>query len=94
MHVSYYIDPETEQAHIYNHGVDEYEVKDVMLNAIQHLPADDGARMALGLTRGGRYLKVIYTIDEYPPDSYRIITAYDLRGKALKALRRRQRRRN
>ncbi len=30
MKVRYYIDPETEQPHIYNHGVSEDEIEDVL----------------------------------------------------------------
>ena len=30
MKIRYYIDPETKQPHIYNHGVNEDEVEDVL----------------------------------------------------------------
>ena len=89
----FYIDPEIEQPHIYNHGVDEHEVEEVMRNALEHRPGRDGARLALGQTQGGRYLRVIYRSDDYPADSYFIITAFDIRGNELRSLRRRQRRR-
>ncbi len=59
-----------------------------MFNALEHRPGRDGARLALGQTRGGRYLRVIYK-----PDSFFIITAFDMRGNELRSLRRRQRRR-
>jgi hypothetical protein len=42
-------------------------------------------------TRGGRYLRVIYVPDP-EPDSLFVITAYELGPKALRALRRRRRR--
>ena len=93
MNFRFYIDPDTEQPHIYKHDVDENEVKDVMLNALEHRPGRDGARLALGQTRGGRYLRVVYKPDDYPPDSFFIITAFDIRGNELRSLRRRQRRR-
>ena len=48
--------------------------------------------MKVGQTSAGRYLQVIYVPDE-DPESVFVITAYELRGKAKTAFRRRQRRR-
>ena len=50
----------------------------------------EGARIAIGQTRAGRYLRVIYVADP-EPESVFCITAYDLGPKALHALRRRRR---
>jgi len=47
--------------------------------------------MKLGQTVAGRYLQVIYVPDEDPENVF-VITAYELRGKARTAYRRRQRR--
>jgi hypothetical protein len=47
----------------------------------------------MGQTPGGRHLRVIYVPDP-EPDSVFVITAYDVQGKPLKALKRRMRRRN
>jgi hypothetical protein len=47
--------------------------------------------VAIGQTRAGRALRVIYVPDP-EPDSIFVITAYELRGKPLVAYRRRQRR--
>lgn len=47
--------------------------------------------MKLGQTAAGRYLQVIYVPDE-GSDSAFVITSYDLKVKAKKAFRRRQRR--
>jgi hypothetical protein len=49
----------------------------------------DGARIALGQTEGGRYLRVIYVPDPKPGSVF-VIAAYELGEKARKALRRRQ----
>jgi hypothetical protein len=49
------------------------------------------SRVRFGQTSSGRYLKVVYVPDE-DRDSVFVITAYDLRGKELKAFRRRKRR--
>ena len=58
-------------------------------------PAEDragreGARIALGQTASGRYLRVIYVPDP-EPDSVFVVTAYDLIGKPLAAFQRRRR---
>jgi len=87
--VRYYIDPETEQPHIYPHDVVEQEVEDVLRRPIEDRPGRDGSRVALGRTRAGRYLRVIYVPDP-APDSVFVITAYRLGPKALRALRRRR----
>ena len=92
MDVRYYIDPETEQPHIYRHDVVEQEVEDVLRRPMEDRPGPDGSRVALGRSRAGRYLRVIYVPDP-APDSVFVITAYRLRPKALRALRRRRRRR-
>lgn len=93
MNFRFYIDLITYQPHIYNHDVEEYEVEDVMRNALEDRRGRNGTREALGQTRGGRYLRIIYVRDDYPADSCFIITAIELRGNELRALRRRQRRR-
>lgn len=91
MHVRHYIDPATGQPHVYRRNVDETEVEDVLAPPLEDRPGREGARIALGQTRGGRYLRVIYVPDP-EPNSVFVITAYDLGPKALKALRRRRRR--
>ena len=91
MDVRYYIDPETEQPHIYRHGVAEAEVEDVLRRPMEDRPGREGSRVALGRTQAGRYLRVIYVPDPVP-DSVFVITAYPLGPKALRALRRRRRR--
>jgi hypothetical protein len=92
MHIRFYRDPDTGDPHILDHGVTEAEVSQVLHRPGEDLPAADGARMALGQTAGGRYMRVIYVPDP-EPDSVFVVTAYELRGKPLTAYRRRQRRR-
>ena len=92
MRIRYYIDPETEQPHIYNHGVDETEVEDVLRRVGEDRPGREGSRIAIGQTRVGRYIRVIYVPDP-EPDSVFVITAYELQGKPLQAYRRRIKRR-
>ena len=92
MNVRFYIDPETRLPHIYNHNVRENEVEDVLRKPGEDRPGKEYSRIAIGQTKGGRYLRVIYVPDP-APDSVFVITAYELMGKPLKAYRRRSRRR-
>lgn len=92
MRIRFYIDPETGQPHIYRHGVREDEVEDALAKPGEDRPGDEGSRVAIGQTRDGRYLRVIYVPDP-EPESVFAITAYELRGKPLVAYRRRRRRR-
>src|SRR5207248_5819837 len=87
----YYLDEQTGEPHIYNHKVAEHEVEEVLLAAIEDRPARQGSRMAVGQTEAGRYLRVIY-VPDLEPDSAFVITAYDVGPKALRALKRRRRR--
>jgi len=89
--VRYYIDPETDLPHIYRHGLEEQDVEDVLRRPMEDRPGREGARVALGRSRAGRYLRVVYVPDPVP-DSVFVITAYRLGAKALRALRRRRRR--
>jgi hypothetical protein len=89
--VRYFIDLETGAPHIYNHDVSEAEVEEVLARPGEDRPGTEGSRVALGQTSAGRYLRVIYVPDP-EPDSVFVITAFNLRGKALLAYRRRRRR--
>ena len=93
MNVRFYIDTETRMPHIYRHGVDEDEVEDVLRKPGEDRPGREGARVAIGRTRTGRYLRVIYVPDQ-EPDSVFVITAYQLTGKPLMAFRRRRRKKS
>ena len=90
MKIRFYIDPETEQPHIYNHGVREDEVGDVLRKPGEDRPGNEGSRVAVGKTSTGRFLRVIYVPDPIPQSVF-VITAYELTGKPLKAYRRRRR---
>ena len=80
MNIRFYIDPDTGQPHIYEHGIEEYEVEDVLLSSGEDRPGREGARIAIGRTGGGRYLRVIYVPDPDPSYVF-VVTAYELRGK-------------
>jgi len=88
MNIRYYIDPLTDKPHIYNHRVSENEVKDILSKPGEDRSGRDGSRVALGQTRAGRYLRVIYVLDPKPKSIF-LITAFDLTGKPLIAYKRR-----
>ncbi len=92
MNIRFYIDPETRLPHIYNHDVVENEIEDVLRKPGEDRPGKENSRIAIGQTKAGRYLRVIYVPDP-EPDSVFVITAYELKRKPLKAYRRRSRRR-
>ena len=91
MDIRFHIDPETREPHIWRHSVSEEEVEAVLERSQEDRPGAEGARVAVGQTREGRYLRVIYVPD---PDlgGIFVITAYELGPKAKRALRRRHRR--
>jgi hypothetical protein len=89
MKVRFYIDAETGEPHIHRDGVNEDEAEEVLRQPIEDRPGYDGARVASGQTRAGRYLRVVYVTDP-EPESVFCITAYNLSPKALQALRRRR----
>ena len=91
MNLRFHIDPETDDLHIYRHGVEEHEVEDVLRSPGEDRQGREDSRVAIGQTGAGRYLRVIYKRD---PDSVFVITAYELIGKPLLAYRRRMRRRS
>lgn len=90
VNLRFYIDPITDEPHIYNHQVYEDEVEDVLARSGEDRPGREGSRIAIGQTQSGRYLRVIYVPDP-EPDSVFVITAMELSGKPLAAYRRRQR---
>ncbi len=90
MKVRYYIDPATGQPHIYNHDVAESEVEEVLKRPGEDRAGSDGSRVAIGRTRAGRLLRVIYVADPEPKSVF-VITAYGLRSKPALAYRRRRR---
>lgn len=91
MKIRLYVDPETDAPHIHNRNVDEDEVADVLANPGEDRLGREGSRVAIGRTRDGRYLRVIYVPDP-EPNSVFVITAYELTGKPLIAYRSRRRR--
>jgi hypothetical protein len=80
-------DAETELPHIYDHGVSEEEVRQVLARPGLNLRSGRNSRSIMGQTSAGRYLKVVFVPDP-DRDSGFVVTAYELRGKRLQAYRR------
>lgn len=91
MQLRFWTDPATGLPHINEHDVEEDEVEDVLRRPAEDRPGREGSRVAIGQTRAGRYLRVVYVPDP-APDSVFVITAYELSGKPLRAFRRRRKR--
>lgn len=93
MDVRFYLDPDTNQPHIFGHGVTEAEVEEVLRAGGEDVAGTRDSRLKLGQTAAGRYLQVVYVPDDLTPGGVFVITAYDLQPKAKRAFRRRRRRR-
>ena len=91
MELRFWKDPETDLPHIFDHGVTEEEVRQVMSRQGEESPGRDNSRIRLGQTEAGRYLQVVYVPDDVGEGIF-IVTSYDLTPKAKRAFRRRQRR--
>ena len=92
MNVRFYIDPDTEQPHIAGHGVTEEEVFDVLRRPLENRAGSGDSRVLIGRTSAGRFLRVILAFDDDGEGVF-VITAFQITGKPLTALRRRLRRR-
>jgi uncharacterized protein DUF4258 len=92
MDLRFWNDPETGLPHIYEHGVTEEEVRQVLARGGDEVRGSDHSRIRIGQTEAGRYLQVVYVPDP-GGDSAFVVTAYDLKPNAKRAYRRRQRRR-
>ena len=91
MDARFYVELETGLPHIYNHGVTEAEVLEVLRKSGPVYRGDRESRTKSGQT-DRRYIQVVYSPDPGAVSVF-VITAYPLKGKARKAYRRRERRR-
>jgi hypothetical protein len=92
MELRFYMDADTGLPHISGHGVSETEVQEVFRNSAHDVSGRENSRIKIGQTDAGRYLQIIYVPDENLFGAF-VITAYDLKGKAKDAYKRRRRRR-
>ena len=92
MEIRYNCDEDTGLPHIYDHGVSEQEVEEVLRRPLKSWRGQRDSRIVLGQTDGGRYLQIIIVPDADGSGLF-VVTAYDLKGKPLASLRRHLRRR-
>ncbi|HVT15921.1 MAG TPA: DUF4258 domain-containing protein [Thermoanaerobaculia bacterium] len=90
MRLRFFVDPETGAPHIWNHGVAEDEVEAILRQPGEDRRGSDNSRVAIGQTPAGRYLRVVYVRDP-DPQSFFVVTAYELSGQPLTAYQRRKR---
>jgi hypothetical protein len=90
MSIRYYIDERTNLPHIYKHDITKVEVEEVLNNPGEDRIGKDESRVCIGQTSAGRYLKIIYVQDKKKNELF-VITAYEIKGKALLAYKRRRR---
>ena len=91
MKIRFSRDPETELSRCQS-GVKKDEVVEVLSHSGEDRSGAEGARVAIGRAKSGRYLRIIY-IAEPEREGVFVITAYELRGKPLLAYKGRRFRR-
>ncbi len=64
MDIRFYVDPESDEPHIFDHGVTEEEVYQVLVTRGDDFQGKRNSRIRFGQTLAGRYLKVVYVPDE------------------------------
>jgi hypothetical protein len=87
--VRVYISPTTGEPHVRKHGVTEDEARQVLAAPGEDRPGAEGARVAIGQTESGRYVRIIYVPDPDGEGLF-VITGYQLVGKPLAAYKRRR----
>jgi hypothetical protein len=87
LRLRFYLDPSGEP-HIYGHNVTEAEVEQVLAAPLETIRGKGTSRVVIGQTRSGRYLKVIYSLDDDNEGAF-VVTAFDLPWKQVHALKRR-----
>ena len=76
MELRFWIETESGLPHMYDHGVTEEEVQQVMRGRGEEFPGSDDSRIRLGQTEAGRYLQVVYVPDADGESAF-VVTAYD-----------------
>jgi hypothetical protein len=93
MELRFWMDAETGLPHIFDHGVTEDEVRQVLARYGEEFVGSDDSRIRVGQTEAGRYLQVVFVPDPGGASAF-VVTAYDLTPNAKRAYRRRRRRKN
>jgi hypothetical protein len=86
MKYRFYLEPGTDDPHIWKHDVTENEVEEAFMDNLEDRAGEEKTRSRIGRTEAGRYLRIIYRVF---PGEILFITSYELTGKPFKAFRRR-----
>ena len=78
--------------HIWSHNISEKEVAEALVDPLESIRGRGASIISVGRTRAGRYIKVIYSPDDFGADIF-VITAFDVPAKQIRALKRRLNRR-
>ena len=76
------------EPHIWKHNVSEEEVAHILRDPLESIRGRGTSIIAIGRTRAGRYLKVIYSPDDVG-DGIFVITAVDVSRRQIRALKKR-----
>jgi hypothetical protein len=77
--------PADRLSHIFDHGMTEQEVHEVLSRPDEDRAGAGDSRVAIGQTRAGQHLKLI-CVNDTAGEGVFVITAFDLVGKPLKEL--------
>jgi hypothetical protein len=91
MELRFWTDPESGLPHLYDHGVTEEEVRQVLSRPGEEFQGRNRSRIKLGQTESGRYLQAVYVPDVGRVSAF-VVTAFETSTKAKRAYRRRRRR--
>ncbi len=91
MNIHFHLDPFGDP-HMWVHNVTETEVVDAMTDPLETVKGRGTSFIAIGRTRAGRYIKVIYSPDNVG-DGIFVVTAFDVPPRQIRALIKRKRRR-
>jgi S-adenosylmethionine:tRNA-ribosyltransferase-isomerase (queuine synthetase) len=87
----FHLDPSGDP-HIWDHNVTESEVVEALVDPLEAIRGRGTSVIAIGKTRSGRCLKVIYSPDDAGNGIF-VVTAFDVPPKQIRALRKRMKRR-
>jgi hypothetical protein len=91
MKLRFHVDSSGE-LHIWKHNIRESEVADAMVDPLESIRGRGDSIISIGVTRAGRYVKVIYSPDKLG-DGIFVITAFEVPPKQVRGLKRRLKRR-
>jgi hypothetical protein len=89
--IRFLIDLDNGEPHCARHNVTPLEAIEVLRRPGRRLAGDDGSSIAEGQTAAGRYLRVVYRVNEIDGSIF-VITAYDMSERVKRAYRKRKHR--